>query len=534
MSDEEAARDQAIVARAGQVRADVVGRHPFQIVGRGHEVLVCAGQVLVRRDAFQREANPVGPFVQVAVDRRDVLDLAHVAGRVDGHELQAHARAAVRVGGVVFEGTVLEMVGIQADRGRQAQRVVGECHPEAVAVGVAGQVVGDLVVRIGQPEPRRAALEDLAFVDLKPVGRRRFANHQREIAVQHVAALDRVFEEEGVPLDVLADVVLHHHAVGRVQHDAAVRGIPDRAVLHHVAAGVAEQRAAVGVAQAVPMDRVAAGHAGLACAPEFDAVDHDLGAQVHDHQVHAEAFGSPCVVVDALDHDVAGEVGDRRALVQHGRRGRRGRHVRRVRGQAHAVGGDVLQFAPACFGDAGAGGQAGAARLGHREPLGLRHAVVVGRRDRKRVAGLPVGGIFQHERVRAGRGTGAELGPDRRRRRAVQAEAAPLHDDAARRAIVDRHGRAVQRDHGLVLIRGRRAADQQRAVHFDAGCGERQVALVERERPFDAQRAQGRRVDIENDRAPGRNDDLRTGAGKRTAPCGGIGPAQDAARQVAR
>ena len=163
----------------------------------------------------------------------------------------------------------------------------------AVAVVLAGDVAGERVAAVGPPEA--GAVVGVERQDLLGQGHGAEGLHG-QVAVEHVALLGGVFEEEAVAARLVADAIANQQVVGAVDRDPAVVRIPD--------AGAEHAAAAHRVAHEVEVDRILAEHALLAEVPELGVADAARRAAVI-HRVAAHAGG-----IGRLDDDVAREVGD--------------------------------------------------------------------------------------------------------------------------------------------------------------------------------------------------------------------------------
>ena len=100
----------------------------------------------------------------------------------------------------------------------------------------------------------------------------------RQVVHELVAVLDAVFEEEAVTDDVVGHVVLDPHVIRAMHGHAAVVGVVDGRVLDVLALGIADQ---------MPVDRIAGQLQVLTHAIELDALDIHLAGD-HRHDVAAE------------------------------------------------------------------------------------------------------------------------------------------------------------------------------------------------------------------------------------------------------
>ena len=181
-----------------------------------------------------------------------------------------------------------------------ARRMHRQGVPEARRFGPRGHIVPVGVVRIGDPEGRcrvvgrdqdilgvlAGQIEVLAALHSERAEVRRdagfavgmaFGQHA-QVVNELVAVLDGVFEEEAVTHIVVGHVVLHPHVVGAMHRHAAAVGVVNRRVLDILPLGVADE---------VPVDRVAGQMHILTHMIELDARDIHLGPG-HRHDMPAE------------------------------------------------------------------------------------------------------------------------------------------------------------------------------------------------------------------------------------------------------
>ncbi len=97
--------------------------------------------------------------------------------------------------------------------------------PEPAALGPGGHVGDEDVVRVGDPESRGAEVRVVGRQDGVVVGRPEHLHGQ--VAVELVARLIAVLEEEAVAVRPERSHVLDQHAVRAVDRHAAVVGVVD-------------------------------------------------------------------------------------------------------------------------------------------------------------------------------------------------------------------------------------------------------------------------------------------------------------------
>ena len=153
--------------------------------------------------------------------------------------------------------------------------MLGECQPEADALGPGGDVAAYDVVGVGDPERRRGAVAGQQSLALGGP-----ACGEAEVAGHRVVRLGAVLEEVAVAEVVVADVARHGELVRAVDGEAAVERCVD--------AGVLEVGGVSRGAEHVEVEWVAAQDVLLAHPGQLGAVDARLSA-LHHHDLAAEA-----------------------------------------------------------------------------------------------------------------------------------------------------------------------------------------------------------------------------------------------------